>query len=1195
MKSIFPKVLIITIIILSIGTILNTSKVYAEVLKPNPIETTLDPNSTYTVTGDVFVNAAATLTIPAGTKLLFSPNARLVVYGKLIANGTAKNHITISESVEQKNIISAVNTNAKIAIPVTEAVQTPEVVFPEVSTPQVASPDIAPLTVSMGLESAVQQKHSGITFMANAAGTLSYVDIADAKTAITVDHDVVLDASHTTFTNCDKGITNSFGTVTLTHSTFIDTIFPGQIDIYGTFTHSDTTFLGKGFKGWNYGGNVAPGKNYHFNSRDGEYYIFGISVLNGGTLTIDYGVTVFIQDGFSLNVLQGGTVVVNGTEASPVNFYGDGSCPLGMSAIIAGPYGEAKIKYTNFHNLCGGIKSTASTITITHSTFKDISGTAIIAEQQGDTTITDSDFTTSKIAIVLNNPVIKNISQNYFHGNTAGVSVIDMTTATIKNNGWGSDSGPRIKDNPGGKGDSIVVKNTNEVIYRPWLGMLDDTTPPVSTTVEQNPVIIVPGITGSVLTKDYDDKSELWPNIAKLALSPTDAYLNDLSLLQSGTQSSSRPVVVGDIVRSASKVDIFAGMIDTFNKNGYVEGTNLFVFPYDWRLSNTINQKLLKDFVSTVLAKSGKKKVNIIAHSMGGLMVQDYIAENTDSAIDHIFYIAVPHLGAPKTFKTVMYGDDMGFRFSVAGLFQVPVLNEQRVKIITQNMPAVYELLPSKKYIESISHYIQDRSQSNHDMGFDDIQKYMTTDGRNEKMFAFASQLHNKVDNSNPSAETYNFAGCGNTKTITGFTLTKEQSLTLTGFKIIPEHRISYGSGDGVVPIASAIASTVAHNYYISTGSHGTMPSLPQVQNAILDILQGKNITTTNALSDQSAICTLEGNIIEVHSPVSLDIYDEQGRHTGITVDGIEYGIPNVQYDVINDEKIVFLPSGQRYKIIQRAESAGAYDMYISHVNGSDIVDHQAYYHAVPMASNTTIGTFTLDKELNPDIMIDDNGDGTTDRLIKASSLLDKNQASDANAPITVASYADGLITLKTVDDNSGVLNIKYSTDNSTWKIYDKPFAGVVGTTVYFVSIDNAGNTEEIKEFRIDTVNSPPATVVGNNGNNNISIEMQSTKKDDSIDEMVDDTVSDQDVSNSEKSTNKKEKVKSIKKVKSPTIRTSPAPDEGTVMQDPEVTLKGISTSAAGIAALGPGKVIIIGLLAIGTLVLLALFSKKRS
>lgn len=1190
---------------------------------------TFDPDVEYNIPNDITITSTGTLTIPAGTHVTVAPNVRIIVYGKLIVNGTAKKHVVISAGEEKGNLERIMSVPSE-SVPVAE-IQTPETsslevapLVPETTIVEASSPEIAPLEIKMGVAAVPDsQKYSGFLFMDNSSGEFSYTDINDASQGITVQEHVTVKASHMAFTNCLTGIVNNWGDVTLKDSTFVDTAFPGQISTYGTFTHTNTTFTGKGFKGWNYGGYVLQDTNLRLASKDGAYYMFGIGIAPRGTLTFGPGVTIFFQDGFTVPV--DGTLALNGTELSPITVYGDNKCPLHMPLFDYHRDSVGTIRYTNFHDLCGGIKALNAILKINDSTFKNIDGTAVDMGNQTHVTMKNNDITKTKIAVRIEDGDIKDISQNYFYGNKVGVSLENMPNAVIKNNGWGSDLGPTFKINPGGDGDSIVVdKLVKNVVFKPWLGMktipddTDDdgttTTPPVVTppteTTEHNPVIIVPGITGSTLTKEYGDKSELWLNLTKLALSPTDSYLDDLKLLQAGTPSTVRPVVVGDIIRSASTVDIFSGLINAFKGKGYVEGTDLFVFPYDWRLSNTTNQALLKDMVAAALKKSGKTKVDVIAHSMGGLLVKDYIAENPTAPIDHLFYIAVPHLGAPKTFKTLMYGDDMGFRYSLNPELQIPVLNEARSKLISQNMPAVYELLPSKKYIDILGPYIDDRSQASPLLNVEATEAVMAKDGRNEKMFPFAEKLHEKTDNLDVSKiRAYDFAGCGATKTVSGFTLTKEQSLTLTGFKLVPEHRLQYAAGDGVVPMNSANAGNGAINYYIPSGSHGTIPSLPAVQNAIIALLQGKTVT---GISDKVSSCNLGGDIVEVHSPVSLDIYDEQGRHTGLTPDGIEYGIPNVQYDVIDNEKSAFLPSGPTYKIITKAESAGIADMYVSHTDGNDTVTHQAYYNAVPLVSDKSVGTMTLGPNtVDPLIAFDDTEDEVSDRTIAPSASLDEKGADDSVAPVTTAVFDGTAVTLVAADAGSGVLNTKYSTDNIVWNTYTKPFAAVVDSTVYFVSIDKAGNTEEIKQLKVvaPVVSSggggggsvAPSTTTNTTSTTNTAAATVSTvsdKKED-IRDTDESTTEENDTSNDVQSTNESDDASVDSDEAKPFIMTksyttTPAADEGTEMSDPEFSVKSLASSTAAAGVVGKTGMIIIGILAIGVLLFLV-FSKKSS
>ena len=52
---------------------------------------------------------------------------------------------------------------------------------------------------------------------------------------------------------------------------------------------------------------------------------------------------------------------------------------------------------------------------------------------------------------------------------------------------------------------------------------------------------------------------------------------------------------------------------------------------------------------------------------MGGLVVKKYIMEYGQNSVNKFIDIGTPHLGSPSAFKTLMYGDDLGFDFLVLG------------------------------------------------------------------------------------------------------------------------------------------------------------------------------------------------------------------------------------------------------------------------------------------------------------------------------------------------------------------------------------------------------------------------------------------------------------------------------------------------------------------------------------------------
>ena len=70
---------------------------------------------------------------------------------------------------------------------------------------------------------------------------------------------------------------------------------------------------------------------------------------------------------------------------------------------------------------------------------------------------------------------------------------------------------------------------------------------------------------------------------------------------------------------------------EKLKEKGYEEGCTLFEVPFDWRMDiNKSWVKYLKPWIDEAKAKSGMNKVNIIAHSMGGLLVRAYIQSDPD-------------------------------------------------------------------------------------------------------------------------------------------------------------------------------------------------------------------------------------------------------------------------------------------------------------------------------------------------------------------------------------------------------------------------------------------------------------------------------------------------------------------------------------------------------------------------------------
>jgi cyanophycinase-like exopeptidase len=84
-------------------------------------------------------------------------------------------------------------------------------------------------------------------------------------------------------------------------------------------------------------------------------------------------------------------------------------------------------------------------------------------------------------------------------------------------------------------------------------------------------------------------------------------------------------------------------------KNIPLSDSNLYVLGYDWRQSTSLSAEKLRDLVRCVYSRHGKK-IALVGHSMGGLVIKQYLFNNSDSAtyIKSVSTFNTPYLGAVR-------------------------------------------------------------------------------------------------------------------------------------------------------------------------------------------------------------------------------------------------------------------------------------------------------------------------------------------------------------------------------------------------------------------------------------------------------------------------------------------------------------------------------------------------------------------
>ncbi len=133
---------------------------------------------------------------------------------------------------------------------------------------------------------------------------------------------------------------------------------------------------------------------------------------------------------------------------------------------------------------------------------------------------------------------------------------------------------------------------------------------------------------------------------------------------------------------------------------GYRLDHDLFLFPYCWTESNRTSGRRLAGFIRQVLERRGDEEVDILSHSMGGLVAR--VAGLLYGApLRRCIYLACPFFGAGKAYfnlhpgQTLQLVDNLLLNRLISRFSPETLLNrEQTLRQCFQSWPSLFELLP---------------------------------------------------------------------------------------------------------------------------------------------------------------------------------------------------------------------------------------------------------------------------------------------------------------------------------------------------------------------------------------------------------------------------------------------------------------------------------------------------------------------
>lgn len=216
------------------------------------------------------------------------------------------------------------------------------------------------------------------------------------------------------------------------------------------------------------------------------------------------------------------------------------------------------------------------------------------------------------------------------------------------------------------------------------------------------PVVFLHGVAGSDLKIGF---YKMWPSLAS----------GDIAMLPPVSGSPTAEAV--DVTRDFAGMPFYSPFINFMvNTLGHVEydlagnrsrltsnhmqsltgadKPSFFVFPYDWRRSNSTHTDTLHQYLTNISTLHGGQPVDIVAHSMGGLVTRRYLLDHGTSKVGRVVTVGSPLLGAVKPIYLMKTGN-----FFDIGL--VDWLNGGTMRSALAALQGVHELLPAPLFLQN--------------------------------------------------------------------------------------------------------------------------------------------------------------------------------------------------------------------------------------------------------------------------------------------------------------------------------------------------------------------------------------------------------------------------------------------------------------------------------------------------------------
>lgn len=574
---------------------------------------------------------------------------------------------------------------------------------------------------------------------------------------------------------------------------------------------------------------------------------------------------------------------------------------------------------------------------------------------------------------------------------------------------------------------------------------------------DEAPIIFIPGILGSRLFEDPECNSVLWtpegsvPQMLRTLSSAKTKMKIDVPLYVNKPVDQNK---LSTDKREYGATQIYKNMIDSLCQR--FPDKEVYFFSYDFRKSNVENGRILNDFINSL----DHQKVNIVAHSMGGLVSANYISENGDSKINKIILVGSPLEGAPQLLNAVMHWEIAG-----NGLLDTVLGLAGLVKDVKASYKSTAEMYPTKNYFDQVGFFVRDR--------YDWIDRYYTCKKIDYKTYQKYGKIifSDNYEEAVKEQEKINVDGINVLSTLdnsyfvfgTGMHTVKsvefKDANNLYEMDTIDDKNISdllyENTGDGTVPYLSYTAMENVnekvkpdHIAYFNKMSHtniaGSFGKFDKRSKSekqapidwILDVIEkGYSDKAQDKPSESKNFTVLK---IDDNAEITVK---KDGKVLSSSADDFSVNSDFGRLDLVGENngiKILAIDDDTDYEISMNAKQAGNVDYSVRWYGSDETLLEERDFIDVPVEENTKIVT-SIDKDSDTKLVVDTNGDGKEITEI-APSVVTKNDTAVCGLSDIVLSkgklspdFATNTLDYEVlVDNQTDIINIApKATDNS--------------------------------------------------------------------------------------------------------------------------------------------------------------------